>query len=147
MRRADLVTLGAVAATTTVLGVMLEFRLSPDVDGALAGLAGLLAGIVSAMILGFAWLAYRVRLLLRAFATSSDRPPRVSLATLVRRWPGLLSFALAGALAFVVGLGWTLSPEAPEWSLLVSIALLVLPALVALWLGTRLAEQPPPRST
>lgn len=147
VRRADLVTLGAVAATTTVLVVMLEFRVSPDVDGALAGLAGLLAGIVSAMILGFAWLAYRVRLLLRAFAASSDRPPRVSLAALVRRWPGLLPLALAGALAFVVSLGWTLSPEAPEWSLLVSIALLVLPVLVALWLGTRLAEQPPPGST
>jgi hypothetical protein len=37
--------------------------------------------------------------------------------------------------------GWATSPGAPAWAPLVSVAVLVLPPLVALWLGTRLAEQ------
>ncbi|MCX2728012.1 hypothetical protein OO015_10970 [Thermomicrobium sp. 4228-Ro] len=141
VRGTDLMTLAGVAVVTLGLVVALGLPLFPTMDGALVGAAGLLAALSSAAIISAAWFAYRVRVSLRAFAAGSDRSPRMSLAAFLRRRPLVLLLAVTGATAFVVSLGWALSPEAPEWAAIVSVAVLVLPPLVALWLGTRLAEQ------
>jgi hypothetical protein len=141
VRGTDLMTLAGVAVMTLGLVVTLGLPLFPTMDGALVGLAGLLAALLSAVILSVAWFAYHVRVSLRAFAAGSDRPPRFSLAAFLRRRPLVLFLAVVGATAFVASLGWATSPRAPAWAALVSVAVLVLPPLVALWLGTRLAEQ------
>ena len=141
VRGVDLAVTAVVALVTLALVVTLGLPLFPTMDGALVGLAGLLAAVSSAVVLSAAWLAFRVRVSLRAFEAGSDRPPRMSLAAFLRRCPLVLLLAVAGATGFAASLGWATSPGAPEWTLLVTLALLVLPPLVALWLGTRLAEQ------
>ncbi|WP_448577081.1 hypothetical protein [Thermomicrobium sp.] len=141
VRGVDLAVTAVVALVTLALVVILGLPLFPTMDGALVGVAGLLAAVLSAVILSAAWLAYHVRASLHAFATGSDRPSRISLAAFLRRCPLVLLLAVVGATVSVASFGWATSPRAPGWAPFASIVLLVVPVVVGLWLGTRLAEQ------
>ena len=137
-----LAALGTAAASLAV-GVQLWFY--PEIDGALVGAAGLLAGMLAAAVVAAGWWAYWLRRVFLAFEAGRPASGSLKPGPLVRRLPLLPAGGLAVAAVFGWAAGWvaTTVPQAGEdvWGLLGVVVLTAGPVVAAMAYGDRMARR------